>query len=87
LSTLNCLLSSPESPPRAERHKVFKLNMALAIGSIGLFRDGRSSLHPFGFFTAALEACPPLDSSFDSVDDLECFLLIARFGVYYNIGR
>uniref|UniRef100_A0A0B7KNQ6 Uncharacterized protein n=1 Tax=Bionectria ochroleuca TaxID=29856 RepID=A0A0B7KNQ6_BIOOC len=55
--------------------------MALAIGSIGLFRDGRSSLHPFGFFTAALEACPPLDSSFDSVDDLECFLLIARFGV------
>ncbi|KAM0325174.1 hypothetical protein ACHAQA_007713 [Verticillium albo-atrum] len=60
--------------------------MVLAIGSVRLFRDGIIGLHPFGFFTAALEANPPSSSAFDSLEDIENLLLIARFGIYYNIG-
>ncbi|PSN74840.1 hypothetical protein BS50DRAFT_540411 [Corynespora cassiicola Philippines] len=60
--------------------------MILAIGNIRLFRDRVTHLHPFGFFTAALEVNPPSESSFSSISDVENLLLIALFGVYYNIG-
>ncbi|KAF4466553.1 Pyrimidine pathway regulatory 1 [Fusarium albosuccineum] len=54
------------------------LNMVLAIGGVRLFRQGITNLHPFGFFTAALEASPPSSSSFSTLEDIENLLLIAR---------
>lgn len=74
------------SPPGAAKQKLFQLNMVLAIGSIPLFRTGGIPLHPFGFFTAALRAKPPSGSHFGEIEDIENFLLIAYFGIYYNIG-
>lgn len=61
--------------------------MVLAIGSIQLFRNGTTTMHPFGFFTAALKANPPSECSFGTVEDVENFLLIAHFGFHYNIGE
>lgn len=60
--------------------------MILAIGSIGPFRAGEVFLHPFGFFTASLEASPPSDFDFGTIQDIENLLLISQFGVFYNIG-
>lgn len=71
---------------KAQKHELFQLNMVLAIGGIGLHRDGRMTDHPFGFFTAALEANPPSEYGFCTVEDVECLLLIGLFGLFYNIG-
>jgi hypothetical protein len=60
--------------------------MALAIGSIRLFRSGTLNLNPFGYFTAALEVWTPSMSSFNTIEDIEHFLLIAQFGFFYDIG-
>ena len=60
--------------------------MVLAIGSIRPFREGVITLHPFGFFSMALEIYPPSESSFSKIEDVENFLLIALFSVYYNTG-
>lgn len=72
---------------RVSKEDRFQTNMILAIGSIGLYRSGNLNLDPFGFFTAALEASPPFGFSFGSVQDVENILLIAHFGVFYNIGE
>ncbi|KAI7765310.1 hypothetical protein LZL87_009839 [Fusarium oxysporum] len=69
-----------------EKHKIFQLYMAIAIGSIQLFRDKVFDQHPFGFFTAALEMNPPAESRYNTLGNIENLILIARFGVYYNIG-
>lgn len=61
--------------------------MVLAIGSIRLYREGATALHPFGFFMAALKANPPSSSSFSTLEDIENLLLIAWFGTFYNIGE
>ncbi|KAH8880218.1 hypothetical protein GQ53DRAFT_546723 [Thozetella sp. PMI_491] len=71
---------------RQSGHQLFRANMVLAIGSINLFRNSCLRLHPFGYFTAALRASPPSGWNFGSIEDIENFLLIAHFGVYYNIG-
>lgn len=60
--------------------------MAIAIGSIRLFRDKAFDQHPFGFFSAALEMNPPAESRYNTLGNIENLILIARFGVYYNIG-
>lgn len=60
--------------------------MAIAIGSIRLFREKTFDQHPFGFFTAALEINPPAESRYNTLGNIENLILIARFGVYYNIG-
>ena len=60
--------------------------MVLAIGSIRLYRGNSFGLHPFGFFTAALEIDPPAATCLHDVEGIQNLLLIARFGVYYNIG-
>ncbi|KAG9254176.1 uncharacterized protein F5Z01DRAFT_120308 [Emericellopsis atlantica] len=70
----------------SEKRRLFQLNMAMGIGSVRLYRDGLFKLHPFGFFTAALEIDPPAASCFNDAEGIENVLLIARFGVYYNIG-
>lgn len=72
---------------KAQKHDLFQLNMMLAIGGIRLYRDGCMTHHPFGFFTAALEANPPSEYSFCTVEDVEYLLLIALFGLFYNIGQ
>ncbi|KAF5012722.1 hypothetical protein FDECE_1239 [Fusarium decemcellulare] len=84
--SLNRHISLAISSDQAEKHQLFQLNMVLAIGSVHLFRQGITNLHPFGFFTAALEASPPSSSSFSTLEDIENLLLIARFGGFYNIG-
>jgi hypothetical protein len=61
--------------------------MILAIGAIGPFRSGRMRLHPFGFFTASLEASPPSEFSFGTIQDIENLLLVSQFGIFYNIGE
>lgn len=66
---------------------IFQLNMVLAIGSIRIFDDTHGTLHPFGFFTAALEASPPSEFHFNEANDVANLLLIAHFGLYYNIGK
>ncbi|KAH7137459.1 fungal-specific transcription factor domain-containing protein [Dactylonectria estremocensis] len=78
--------SLAHSPARPDKHCLFQLNMVLAIGSVRLFRDRITNLHPFGFFTAALEASPPSGSTFSTLEDIENLLLVARFGYFYNIG-
>ncbi|ENH72248.1 Pyrimidine pathway regulatory protein 1 [Fusarium oxysporum f. sp. cubense race 1] len=69
-----------------QRHDIFQLYMAIAIGSIRLFRDKTFDQHPFGFFSAALEMNPPAESRYNTLGNIENLILIARFGVYYNIG-
>ncbi|RKK22453.1 hypothetical protein BFJ66_g16745 [Fusarium oxysporum f. sp. cepae] len=69
-----------------QRHGIFQLYMAIAIGSIRLFRDKTFDQHPFGFFSAALEMNPPAESRYNTLGNIENLILIARFGVYYNIG-
>ncbi|KAF5702378.1 pyrimidine pathway regulatory 1 [Fusarium globosum] len=69
-----------------QRHDIFQLYMAIAIGSIRLFREKTFDQHPFGFFTAALEMNPPAESHYNTLGNIENLILIARFGVYYNIG-
>ncbi|KAI3577538.1 hypothetical protein IWW34DRAFT_879164 [Fusarium oxysporum f. sp. albedinis] len=68
------------------RHDIFQLYMAIAIGSIRLFRDKTFDQHPFGFFSAALEMNPLAESRYNTLGNIENLILIARFGVYYNIG-
>jgi hypothetical protein len=60
--------------------------MVLALGSISLFRTNQIALHPFGFFTAALQSISPIGFSFGAIEDIENFLLISHFGVFYHIG-
>lgn len=79
-------LESSASKDAIEKTALFQLYMAMAIGSVRLFRSGALSLHPFGFLTAALEVKPPSTSSFSSIDDVENLLLIAKFGTFYDIG-
>ncbi|KAF4452348.1 hypothetical protein F53441_4800 [Fusarium austroafricanum] len=67
-------------------YELFQLNMVIAIGSVRLYRQGKTDLHPFGFFMAALEAKPPSSSSFSTIEDVESLLLVSWFGAYYNIG-
>lgn len=59
----------------------------MALGSIRPFRQGRLSCHPFGFFTAALETNAISSSGFGTLQGIENLLLVAQFGVYYNIGK
>lgn len=61
--------------------------MVMAIGAVGMFRAGTTAFHPFGFFTAALSASPPSERSFGTLQDVESLLLIAYFGIFYNIGK
>jgi len=75
------------SPSRGYRHDLFQLNMILAIGSVEIYRQGRWAQEPFGYFTAALKAIAPLGFSFGSIEDVTNFLLIARFGLLYYIGK
>jgi hypothetical protein len=77
----------PEKPfNRAQKRDLFQLNMVLAIGSIKLFHECPGTLHPFGFFTAALEVSSPSEFHFNQASDVENLLLIAHFGLFYNIG-
>ncbi|KAH7085973.1 hypothetical protein BKA63DRAFT_598553 [Paraphoma chrysanthemicola] len=77
----------PEKPfSQAQKRDLFQLNMALAIGSIKPFHEGVGILHPFGFFTAALEVSPPSEFHFNEASDVGNLLLIAHFGLFYNIG-
>ncbi|KAG5770173.1 hypothetical protein H9Q72_002838 [Fusarium xylarioides] len=69
-----------------QRHDIFQIYMAIAIGSIRLFREKTFDQHPFGFFSAALEMNPPAESRYNTLGNIENLILIARFGVYYNIG-
>ncbi|KAH8177333.1 fungal specific transcription factor domain-containing protein [Sarocladium implicatum] len=72
--------------PAPKATDLFRLFMVIAIGSIRLFRDGTFEPHPFGYFTAALEAWTPSMSSFNTIEDIEHLLLISRFGLFYDIG-
>lgn len=71
---------------RERSQDLFTANMIMAIGAVGMFRAGRTSFHPFGFFTAALSASPPSEFSFGAIQDVENLLLIAYFGIFFNIG-
>jgi hypothetical protein len=71
---------------REQKRALFQLNMTLAIGSIKLFHGGSGTLHPFGYFTAALEVSPPSESDFNESGDVGSLLLIAHFGLFYDIG-
>ncbi|KAH7390853.1 hypothetical protein DE146DRAFT_145154 [Phaeosphaeria sp. MPI-PUGE-AT-0046c] len=70
----------------SQKSDLFRLNMVLAIGSIQLSRKNLVLFHPFGLFTAALEANPPSEYRFCAIEDVENLLLIALFGLFYNIG-
>lgn len=87
LAALDEPSSLTSSISRENKDKLFQLSMVLAIGSVRLYRNKLFDLHPFGFFTAALEASPPSGFSFSTLDDIENILLIAHFGVYFNIGK
>lgn len=78
---------STANPSKGRQQELFTANMIMAIGAVGMFRAGLTTLHPFGFFTAALSASPPSEFSFGTIEDVENLLLIAHFGVFYNIGR
>jgi len=60
--------------------------MIFALASIDIYRKGESDRHPFGYFTAALRSLNN-NMKFESIQDIQGFLLIARFGLYYYIGR
>ncbi|KAF2162500.1 hypothetical protein M409DRAFT_27123 [Zasmidium cellare ATCC 36951] len=63
----------------------FLLLMVFAVGSVRTFRDGLTEHHPYGYFIAAQKHLKhvPLLGDLKAVQNL---LLIARFGIYYDIG-
>lgn len=69
-----------------EKSDLFELNMIFALASVDEFRRGKSEKHPFGYFTAALQNLDGI-MSFETNKDIQGFLLIAHFGLYYYIGR
>lgn len=54
---------------------------------IKLFNESPGILHPFGFFPAALEMSAPSEFHSNEVNDVVNILLIAHFGLFYNIGK
>ncbi|KAL4865522.1 hypothetical protein BDV12DRAFT_200054 [Aspergillus spectabilis] len=77
---------TPNSMSDEHRHNLFQLYMVMSIGAVRSFRRGEASLHPFGFFTAALQVMAPRGFCFNRLEDIQNFLLIGRFGVYFYIG-
>ena len=69
----------------AQKRNLFKLNLVFALANVDLYRKGTSDKHPFGYFTAGLQHLDGI-MSFESIQDIQGFLLIARFGLYYYIG-
>lgn len=68
------------------RQEVFTLNMCFALASVTLYAKDQHDKHPFGYFMAALLAFSPKGFGFDTIQDIENFLLIARFGIFHFIG-
>ena len=69
-----------------KKSDLFELNMIFALASVDEFRRGKSEKHPFGYFTAALQNLDGI-MSFETSKDIQGFLLIAHFGLYYYIGK
>ncbi|PVH75095.1 hypothetical protein DL98DRAFT_385087, partial [Cadophora sp. DSE1049] len=69
----------------AQKKNLFKLNLVFALANVDPYRKGISDQHPFGYFTAGLQNLNGI-MSFESIQDIQGFLLIARFGLYYYIG-
>ena len=69
----------------AEKRDLFHLNLIFALANVDLYRKGKSDKHPFGYFTAGLRNLDGI-MSFESIQDIQGFLLIARFGLFYYIG-
>lgn len=67
------------------RRDLFQLNLIYAIACVDSYRKGQSDKHPFGYFTAGLEHLNG-HLSFETIEDIQGFLLIARFGLHYYIG-
>lgn len=63
-----------------------KLRMVYALGAVWAYRQGVYAQHPFGHFTAALQILITSGFCFASPEDVQNFLLIARFGMFYYIG-
>ncbi|KAH8595189.1 fungal-specific transcription factor domain-containing protein [Bisporella sp. PMI_857] len=68
-----------------QKKDLFQLNMIFALASIDLHRRNESNKHPFGYFTAALLNLNGI-LGFETIEDIQGFLLIAQFGLYYYIG-
>ncbi|CAG9975010.1 unnamed protein product [Clonostachys byssicola] len=60
--------------------------MVFAIGSITPYRRGSSKEHPYGYFLAARRYFGAIQLT-GSIDAIQNLLLLARFGMYYHIGR
>ncbi|RAH68084.1 fungal specific transcription factor domain-containing protein [Aspergillus aculeatinus CBS 121060] len=78
--------SRPNLPPPLQRLTDFRVFMILAIGAVPLYRSGRHTSHPYGYFLAAMDHLDfnVLSKGLDSIQDL---LLVVRFGIYHHIGR
>jgi hypothetical protein len=68
-----------------EKYELFQLNLIFALANIDPYRKGQSDKHPFGYFTAGLQNLNGV-MSFETIRDVQGFLLIAHFGLYYYIG-
>lgn len=63
----------------------FRAFMILATGSVTLYRSGRHSHHPFGYYLAAMEFFD-VDFLAYEISAIQDLLLICRFGIYHHIG-
>ncbi|KFY81183.1 hypothetical protein V499_00009 [Pseudogymnoascus sp. VKM F-103] len=78
-------MSTGQNLNYSRRRDLFQLNLIYALASVDSHRKGFSDKHPFGYFTAGLQHLNG-NLNFESVQDIQGFLLIARFGLYYYIG-
>jgi hypothetical protein len=74
---------SPGQTPSAQDY--FRLFMVFALSAVTRYRKGLSKDHPFGYYLAAQEYLSeiPLIGTLDAIQN---FLLVARFGMYHHIG-
>lgn len=63
----------------------YTLLMVFAVASVRTHRDGLTDHHPYGYFLAAQNLIAHV-SVLGSIEAIQNLLLVARFGMYYDIG-
>lgn len=81
-----CSVSHTDRQGACGSDEKIKLRMVYALGAVWAYRRGTYRHHPFGHFTAALQILIDSGFHFASLEDVQNFLLIARFGMFYYIG-
>jgi hypothetical protein len=78
--------SSPNASDQPSAQDYFRLFMIFALSGVSRFRSGVSGEHPVGYYLTAQTYLSNV-SVIGSLDAIQNLLLVARFGMYYQIGE